>query len=253
MSVMTHESKWRLLAGAAPVVGVAFFVWSAAQDGAGMAGSPAARALLAIVAALGMAVAWWTARQLRASPTLTVSRAGELAHSARSTVDVALSGRARALPDAVPLVSPDGELCLWFRDGGPSGHDSVRPFLLVDDSGQCIVLPAGADFTGHGPVPASAACSARAGPPGRRRPRASERLLRNGDRILVTGRFVPASPASLSLPVMVAGQPGEGQGLVVRIGADDDGGGVYGLLAVVDCVVLVVASSLVAWSVFTPG
>ena len=62
--------------------------------------------------------------------------------------------------------------------------------LLVDDSGECIVLPAGAEGTGHGPVPTPAA---RPGPAGTHNPQASERLLRNGDRIHVVGRFVPAS------------------------------------------------------------
>ena len=75
MSGTTHDMKWRLLVGAAPVIGVAFFVWSAAQGPSDVARSPTARAILALVAALGAGVAWWTARQLRATPSVTVSRA----------------------------------------------------------------------------------------------------------------------------------------------------------------------------------
>ena len=294
MSVMTHESRWRLLVGAAPVIGVAFFVWAAAQGEADLARSPTARAILAAVAALGTAVAWWTAHQLRAKPTVSVSHAGVLAQAGPLAGGVMLRGRARALPDAVPLVSPDGELCLWFAGGDVDARrDSVRPFLLVDDSGECIVLPAGAEVTGIGSVPASAA----------RGPGPAERLLRNGDRVQVVGRFVAASPESLTLqaqaaalvarseasqaqlrsgdplpfrdlrtaalaggafvaappfarhglllPVIAA--PESGPPLGIRIGADEGEGGVYGLLAVVDSVVLVVSSSLTAWAMLVPG
>ena len=290
MSMMTHESRWRLLVGAAPVIGVAFFVWAAAQGDVDLARSPTARAILAAVAALGTAVAWWTAHQLRAKPTVSVSKAGALAQAGQLAASVTLRGRARALPDAVPLVSPDGELCLWFASGDavPS-RDSVRPFLLVDDSGECIVLPAGAEVTGHGSVPASAARSGLADGAAARGPRPAERLLRNGDRVQVVGHFVAASPESLALqaqlrsgdplpfrdlrsaaqagaafvaappfarhglllPVIAA--PASGQPLGIRIGADDGEGGVYGLLAVVDSVVLVVSSSLVAWAMLVPG
>ena len=304
MSMMTHESRWRLLVGAAPVIGVAFFVWAAAQGDVDLARSPTARAILAAVAALGTAVAWWTAHQLRAKPTVSVSKAGALAQGGQLTASVTLRGRARALPDAVPLVSPDGELCLWFASGDaiPS-RDSVRPFLLVDDSGECIVLPAGAEVTGNGSVPASAARSGLVDGAAARGPRPAERLLRNGDRVQVVGHFVAASPESLALqaraaslvarteasqaqlrsgdplpfrdlrsaalagaafvaappfarhglllPVIAA--PDSGQPLGIRIGADDGEVGVYGLLAVVDSVVLVVSSSLVAWAMLVPG
>ena len=39
MSVLTHDTRWRLLVGAAPVIGVAFFVWAAAQGEADVARS----------------------------------------------------------------------------------------------------------------------------------------------------------------------------------------------------------------------
>jgi hypothetical protein len=51
----------------------------------------------------------------------------------------------------------------------------------------------------------------------------------------------------------VIAAPGATQPFVIRIGADDSESGVYGLLAVVDCLVLVVTSSLVAWSFLVPG
>jgi len=104
MSVMTHDTKWRLLVGAAPVIGVAFFVWAVAQGEADVARSPTARAILAVVAALGTAVTWWTARQLRSAPSVPVARAMALAHAGQLAGLVALRGRARALPDAVPLI-----------------------------------------------------------------------------------------------------------------------------------------------------
>lgn len=286
MSVMTHESRWRLLVGAAPLVGVAFFVWAAAQGEADVARSATARAILAGVAALGTVVAWWTFRQLRAAVTVPVAEA------AQQPGLVTLRGRARALPDSVPLISPDGELCLWFGRGADGTPASLRPFLLVDDSGQCIVLPDGADVQGQGPVPPSADDDIDAPAP--------ERLLRNGDRIQVLGRFVPASPQSLALqadagsrvaraeasqavmrngdpppfrdlrsaalagaafvaapprvrhglalPAIVA--PDTGAPLVVRIGTDDGEGAVFGMLAVVDGLVMVVSSTLVACSMF---
>ena len=311
MSVVTHDTKWRLLIGAAPVIGVAFFVWAAAQGEADVARSPTARAILAVVAALGTAVAWWTARQLRSAPAVPVAKAAAMAQSGHGGGLVALRGRARALPDAVPLISPDGELCLWFKHGEQFAHhysasDSVRPFLLVDDSGECIVLPAGADISGQGPVPASPASSGIDGPTdsaGTQDLQAGERLLRNGDHIHVVGRFVAASPAAielqaeaaalvarteasqavigsgdpppfrdlrtaaaagaayvaapprvrqhLALPVIAA--PGASQPFLIRIGSDDGESGLYGMLAVVDCLVLVVSSSLVAWSMLVPG
>jgi hypothetical protein len=221
---------------------------------------------------------------------------------------VALRGRARAMPDAVPLVSPGGELCLWFRHGGPSARpdvavDSLRPFLLADASGECIVLPAGADVAGSGSVPVAAARAGLAERADLDDPPSGERLLRAGDRIHVVGRFVAVSPESLALqgeaaarvarsegvaaqlragdpqplrdlrsaavagaafvaapsraapglalPVIAA--PGAGQPVVIRIGADDGAGSVYGMLAVVDSLVLVVSSLLVAWPMILPG
>ena len=301
MSVMTHESKWRLLVGAAPLIGVAFFIWAAAQGEGDVARSPTARAILAAVAALGAAVAWWTARELRVAAALPISRVAALARDGQLADVVALRGRARALPEAVPLVSPDGELCLWYRAGDRAPQrDSLRPFLLSDDSGECIVLPAGVDVTGLGPLPDAPARRGRDG--GAKAVRVPECLLRNGDCIHVTGRFVAASPESLVLqaqaaslvgraeasaaplhggelrpsrdlrsaalagaayvaappltpqglllPVIAA--PGPGRPLQMRSASEEGEGGVYGMLAVVDCLVLLVSSSLMAWSMFVP-
>jgi len=309
MSGTTHDMKWRLMIGAAPVIGVAFFVWSAAQGPADVARTPTARAILALVAALGAGVAWWTARQLRATPSVTVSHASARAMTEPAGTRVALRGRAIALPDAVPLISPDGELCLWFAAGDGAGMPgSVRPFLLEDATGQCIVLPAGADVRGTGPVSAAAARSrlpgSEEGAPAEPADDGSgERLLRTGDSIHVVGRFVPASSQALllqaqaaalvarneasqaslrggdpppfrdlrsaaqagapfvaapplagrglALPVIAAGSPGEP--FEIRLGADEDEGGVYGALAIFDTVVLVVSSSLAAWGALVHG
>ncbi|MBW8756248.1 MAG: hypothetical protein JF586_01430 [Burkholderiales bacterium] len=309
MSGTTHDMKWRLLVGAAPVIGVAFFVWSAAQGPSDVARSPTARAILALVAALGAGVAWWTARQLRATPSVTVSRASARAMTEPGGTRVSLRGRAVALPDAVPLISPDGELCLWFAAADePAAQGCVRPFLLEDDTGQCIVLPAGAEVRGTGPLSAAAARSRLPGggddvSAQRADEAGGERLLRTGDRIHVIGRFVPASSQALmlqaqaaalvarnegvqaplrggdvppfrdlrtaaqagapfvaapplagrglALPVIAAGNPGEP--FEIRLGSDEAEGGVYGMLAIVDVLVLVVSSSLAAWGVLVHG
>src|SRR3978361_1592167 len=100
MAVTTHDSKWRLLVGAAPLFGVALLAWYAAQGEADVARSPTVRAVLAVVAALGAAVAWWTSRQLRAAPTVPVAKASAMARIGQLPGVVAMRGRARALPDA---------------------------------------------------------------------------------------------------------------------------------------------------------
>jgi hypothetical protein len=239
-----------------------------------------------------------------------VAKAAQLAAAGRQAEVVVLRGRARALPDAVPLVSPDGELCLWFQQvdesGRPRRSRSVRPFLLADGSGQCIVLPDGAEVTGRGSVSMAAARSGLAGRAGAAAtpgPQAGERLLRSGDRVRVAGRFVAASaqalalqagaaaqvarseaarahirqgdplpsddlrsaalagapfvaapprmPQGLALPVIVA--PGDARPLTIHIGAEGGEGAFYGVLAMVDCLVLVFASSLVACSMLLRG
>ncbi len=304
MTVTTHESKWRMLVGAAPILGVAFLLWAAVQGDADVAASPTVRGILAGVAALGAIVAWWTARQLRVPPALPVAQAIALAKSGQLARAVTLSGRAAPLPGASPLVSPDGELCLWFERAEQvvdrnDTSDSARPFLLVDDSGPCIVLPAGADITGCSRPKTGKAVhrlSGRVDDDSGNDPQAGERLLREGDRIRVVGRFVPLSPEAMALqaratspvarselpptalrtgdstpaearraalaspprggasaaapavalPVVAA--PGGAQPLVISIGSGDGEGGLYGVLAIADGLVMIVAGALCAWA-----
>ena len=300
MSEMTHDTWWRLLIGAAPVAGGAALAAVAAEGRLELARSPAAVAVLALVAAFGAAVAWWTARRTRFLPALFPAPAGTAARG--DDGGVVLRGRAGALPDAVPLISPGGELCLWFETAG--GARSLRPFLLVDGNGPCIVLPAGAQVHGTGPVPPAAgrADPAAAGHAAARGdPRDEERLLRSGDRIQVTGRYVSASPearalhaaavalaarseagpapwradaafqrdlraAALAGTAFVAAPSPAGQApalpvivasgaapRAIGIGADEPDGGVFGMLAVLDSVVLVVASSMACWGALGSG
>jgi hypothetical protein len=127
-------------------------------------------------------VGWWVARRLARvltdTPVVPVAQA--------QAGYVALRGRAQPLPNRPPLTSPNGTPCVWYRHshqtgtGAGSYHaaDSVQPFLLVDESGKCIVLPAGANISGGQDGP---------GLGGR------ERLIAEGDPIYVTGEFRPAS------------------------------------------------------------
>ena len=206
MAVRTHDSKWRLLVAGAPLLGVAFIVLAALQGEPEVARSRTVMEILAGVAALGVLVAWWTAYQLRAAPAVPVALA--------QAGQVALGGRAQALPGAAPLTSPDGVACLWFKHSQQAMHqynasDSVRPFLLVDDTGQCIVLPAGADVTGSSrQLPQSDVkqlpevkdiTGTGTGGYG-----TGERLLREGDDIHVVGWFTPASAEAMDFQTQAA-------------------------------------------------
>jgi hypothetical protein len=211
-STANRDATWRLLVVAAPLPGVGLLA-AAIRGGSWLARPALAGGLLALVAGLGAAVAWSTFRRRRAASTVSIGRAGELARAGSSGALVALSGRARALPDAPPLVSPGGELCLWFRrdaggtegTGDASGRggavDSARPFLLVDASGRCVVLPEGAVVVGGGPTHAGEAVDG----PGR------ERLLRDGDRVRVIGRFLPASAEAQALHARGAARAARGE------------------------------------------
>ena len=305
MTDTTHDSNWRLLVGAAPLVGVVFIVWAAAQGEGDVAQSTAVRGILAFFAALGGAVAWWTARQLRAAPSIAVADANARATAGQLQGLVTLRGRAHAMPNAAPLVSPNGELCLWYKHGAYDhqhyrAHDSVRPFLLVDDSGQCVVLPVGADINGSGN--GSSALPQGLAIDGSHTLKSAERLLRDGDRIHVVGRFVPVSPEAMALQAKAAtlvaraetsrttvmtndpaayretraaaarslpftettspdaiaasgaialpviADPGSAQPFVISIGSSDGEGSLYGLLAIIDGLVLLVAGSLACWA-----
>ena len=204
MAVRTHDSKWRLLVAGAPLLGVAFIVLAALQGEPEVAKSRTVMEILAGVAALGGLVAWWTAYQLRAAPAVPVALA--------QAGQVALRGRAQALPGAAPLTSPDGVACLWFKHSQQAMHqynasDSVRPFLLVDDTGQCIVFPVGADVTGSSrqlpqsdvkQLPEVKDITGTGGYG------TGERLLREGDDIHVVGWFTPASAEAMDLQMQAA-------------------------------------------------
>jgi hypothetical protein len=260
MAVRTHDSTWRLLVGAAPLLGVAFLVVAAAQGEPEVAKSREVQAILAGVAALGALVAAWTARSLGTAPSVAIAQA--------QAGVVTLRGRAQPLPGAPPLLSPNGVPCLWFKHTQQVLHqydasDSVRPFLLVDASGSCIVLPEGADITGSSKIPPPPAGSrlhrdydllssktSRYG--------LGERLMLEGERIHVVGQFVPVSPASLervaqaslpagSMALPVLGKPEGASPFIVSIASSDGEGGLYGLLAVVDAIVLVAAVGACLW------
>jgi hypothetical protein len=170
-----HSSSWRRIVSFAPLLGLLLLAGAALQDGRDILESPVAIAVLGAVAALGAPVALWTTWQLRAAALTSVASA--LAGR------VTLHGRAQPLPGAQPLVSPEGATCLWFehRTTGRRAKrwDSARPFLLVDDTGQCMVLPAGAQIDGDSKSHATAD--------------SDERRLLAGDRIHVVGHLMPAS------------------------------------------------------------
>ncbi len=308
MTDTTHDSSWRLLVGAAPLVGVVFLLWAAAQGEADVARSTTVRGVLAVVAAFGGAVAWWTARQLRAAPAIDVADANARAAAGQLSGLVALRGRAHALPNAAPLVSPNGELCLWYRHGEYAhqhyrASDSVRPFLLVDDSGQCVVLPFNAEVSGS--ADGASALPQGLAIDGSHTLKSAERLLRDGDRIHVVGRFVPVSPEAMALQARAAmlvtrseqpplttvmtndpaayretraaaarnlpfaettspdrvaaagaialpviADPGAAQPFVIDIGKSEGEGALYGLLAIIDGLVLLVAGGLACWALY---
>jgi hypothetical protein len=200
MTARTHQSQWRSLAAGAPLIGVALLIAAWVQGEHDMLRSHPVQESLFAVALLGALVAAWTAWRLSASPIVPVAQA----HPGR----VSLQGRAEPLPDAAPLLSPDGVPCLWFRHSDVvvrsyDSSDSVRPFLLVDASGSCIVLPAGADITGSS-RPVEAKGTKLTDPTditghGARRLGTGERVLCAGDQLHVHGWFTPASAEALEL------------------------------------------------------
>jgi len=207
MSVRTHHAKWRSLIAAAPPIGVAMLAFAWLQGEHDIFRSRPVQASVLAIAILGLAVAAWTAWRLRSAPGVPVARARPGA--------VSLSGRAEPLPNAAPLLSPDGLPCLWFTHSQQVVHrydafDSVRPFLLVDASGSCIVLPAGAEITGSSKPVGAEPLQAGNG--------LGERLLCAGDAINVHGWFTPASAEAIELQVQAGAlnQAVERPGLVVR-------------------------------------
>ena len=222
MSVRTHHAHWRLLVAAAPPIGAGMLVFAWLQGEHDIFGSRPVQLSMLAIAVVGVLVAAWTARRLRAAPAVPVARARAGA--------VSLRGVAGALPNAAPLLSPDGVPCLWFTHSSQiarryDAFDSVRPFLLVDASGSCIVLPAGAEITGS-----SKRVVAKGATPGDANDGAGsdvrldgigERRLCAGDALHVHGWFTPASAEALELQVQAGllNQKVERPRLVVR--ADD--------------------------------
>ncbi len=205
MPVRTHHSKWRGLVGAAPLIGIAVLVFAFVQGEHDIFRSHVVQQILLGVAALGAAVSAWTAWRLGSAPATSVAQA--------EAGRVSLRGKAAALPGAAPLLSPDGLVCLWFTHSQQVMHryeavDSVRPFLLVDDSGRCVVLPAGAEMDGTSRI--TVARQARLSDPtditgrGTAGYGTGERLLCEGDEIHVAGWLTPSSAESLELQMQAA-------------------------------------------------
>ena len=179
MSVRTHTSSWRQLAAFAPLLIAASLFIAATQGEAAILVSRNVHLVLLPLSVVGWWVAWRLARVLTNTPVIPVAqaRAGY----------VALRGTAQPMPDQPALTSPSGTPCVWYRQSRQSGtntpgsysaFDTVQPFLVVDDSGQCIVLPAGADITGG-------------------QSSGSERLIAVGDLIYVAGELRPSSADTL--------------------------------------------------------
>lgn len=267
MPVHTHGSKWRSIAAAAPLLAIGVAVFAFVQGEHGIFRLRWMQEALLAIAALGTVVSAWTAWRLGAAPAVSVAQA--------PPGRVSLRGRAQAVPGAAPLVSPDGLPCLWFTHSQKIARrydavDSVRPFLLVDGSGQCVVLPAEAEIHGTSKLTAaktvkltdSTDITGRGASYGM-----GERILCEGDEIHVSGWFTPASAESiaqqvqaakvneqvefapptapLALPV-VAGH-GAAEPFIIGIGSQDGEAAIYWLLTVVDGLVLCAAAGLYLW------
>jgi E3 Ubiquitin ligase len=203
--VRTHHAKWRSIVAAAPLIAIAILVFAFAQGEHAIFRSRGVQEALLAVAALGALVSAWTAWRLGSAPATSVAQA--------LPGRVALRGKAQALPGAAPLLSPDGAACLWFTHSQKVMHrydasDSVRPFLLVDDSGRCVVLPAGAEIDGSSRI--TIAKQAKLSDPtditgrGTAGYGTGERLLCEGDDIHVSGWLVPASAEAIELQLQTA-------------------------------------------------
>jgi hypothetical protein len=203
MAVRTHSSGgWRTAVCAAPLLGVVFLVWAALQGEPGILRALPVYQGLSALSALGVLVGVWTWRRMAAIPVLTVAQA--------SPGLVTVKGTARPLPGDAPLLSPNGETCLWFHHSERVMHrteasDSVRPFLLVDEKGAAVVvLPAGADIHGSSRQPLSPGAPkmqpvSDIGDDPDSGSADAERLLREGDAVEVMARFVAPSAEAIEL------------------------------------------------------
>lgn len=175
MSGRNHQNYWRTLTSILPPVGEGCLLADALRGGIDTWLSYNLHFGLGCAALLGYWVARRMTRVLAEMPVSSIA-------SARPGF-VALKGRAQPLPNVEPLQAPSGEPCVWYyyRSGSGDSYysiDSPRPFLLVDDSGQCLIDPIGASFSrvssGH-----------------------NEDMIRAGDRLYVAGQLRPYSAETL--------------------------------------------------------
>jgi hypothetical protein len=153
MKIHTHTSAWRSTLALLPGIGVVLVVLAVVQGNPELALTSYVYMVLAPLAAIGWVAAWSMGRVANRA-VVTIAQAPE--------GDVALQGIARPFPGQPLLTAADGSPCLWceFATIDPKNvsfkqhahfeaDDSSAPFMLVDDSGQCMVLPAGADINGE--------------------------------------------------------------------------------------------------------
>jgi hypothetical protein len=179
----------------APALGVAAIVAAACQGERDMAVSLNVYLVLAPVALIGWGMAWRMASVLRSVPVTPIAQA-EPGYAS-------LRGKALALPNREPLLSPGGTPCVWYSyyshqagmgsiHGQTTASDSPLPFVLDDGSGQCIVYPEGADISG----------GKRSESGGTR-----ETMIFAGDTVCVAGQFEPYAGVHRAVPEQPAGEP----------------------------------------------
>ncbi len=179
MSLRAHLNQSRILIALAPGIAAGMMIFGALGGEREILVWQGAYLALAPLAFLG----WWGARGLGNVLNGTpLSKIG----TARPGY-VAILGTATALAGRQPLVSPSsGTPCVWFhyRQGRTTGVrtgrvamvDSEQPFLLADETGECLVDPSGAEITGVHEDRSSGNY---------------ERLILPGDRLFVIGQLRP--------------------------------------------------------------
>ena len=184
MSIRVYFNQVRTLIAFAPLIAQGMLVCGALNGEPEMLLWRNAHLVIAPLALLG----WWTARGLGSVlKGLQVSRIGSALPGY-----VALQGIARPLPNRAPLVSPSsGTRCVWFHfresrstnsyTGPVQMYDSDQPFLLADDTGECIVDIAGVEISGVREDKSRGNY---------------ERLILSGDQLFIVGQLKPHySPA----------------------------------------------------------
>ena len=186
--VVVMSNGGRFLLAGAPVLGVVFIAWAVIQGERAMLTARSVYLVLVPVSALGCLVAWYTNRVAARAPHATVIQA--------APGWVVLKGVVQPLPDRAPLISSTGQTCVWFRfrekgqtriksrnsGGSTTRYESQRPFLLVDDTGKCLVLPEGADVSGG-------TSTKQLGD--------TETVIRPGDSVTILGYFQAAGAVKL--------------------------------------------------------